>query len=89
METTIRSRVNNDLKDQFETVLQDCGLTVSVALRLFAENVVRNEGLPFEISRKPSVRLCESMRQTEELMSEGRSAFENVSELIMSMNGDK
>ncbi|CDH24569.1 type II toxin-antitoxin system RelB/DinJ family antitoxin [Xenorhabdus bovienii] len=65
METTIRSRVNNDLKDQFETVLQDCGLTVSVALRLFAENVVRNEGLPFEISRKPLVRLCESMCQTE------------------------
>ncbi|CDH07602.1 Addiction module antitoxin, RelB/DinJ family [Xenorhabdus bovienii str. oregonense] len=89
METTIRSRVNNDLKDQFETVLQDCGLTVSVALRLFAENVVRNEGLPFEISCKPSVRLSESMRQTEELMSEGCSAFENVSELIMSMNGDK
>ncbi|ENK5634365.1 type II toxin-antitoxin system RelB/DinJ family antitoxin [Salmonella enterica subsp. enterica serovar Teko] len=86
METYIRTRVDNVLKSQFETILQDCGLSVSAALRLFAENVVRNEGLPFEITRKPSARLRESMRQTEELMAQGRPGFENVGELIASMN---
>ncbi|EPC0218048.1 type II toxin-antitoxin system RelB/DinJ family antitoxin [Salmonella enterica subsp. enterica serovar Newport] len=86
MEAYIRTRVDTVLKSQFETILQDCGLSVSTALRLFAENVVRNEGLPFEITRKPSARLRESMCQTEELMTQGRPGFENVSELIAGMN---
>ncbi|EBS3611294.1 type II toxin-antitoxin system antitoxin, RelB/DinJ family [Salmonella enterica subsp. enterica serovar Poona] len=82
MEAYIRPRVDTVLKSQFETILQDCGLSVSAA----AENVVRNEGLPFEITRKPSARLRESMRQTEELMRQGRPDFENVGELIAGMN---
>jgi DNA-damage-inducible protein J len=89
METTIRSRIDDELKNQFETILQDCGLTVSTALRLFAENVVRNEGLPFEITRKPSARLRESMRQAEAIIAKERPAFNNVDELIMGMNNVK
>ncbi|HHY8415967.1 TPA: type II toxin-antitoxin system RelB/DinJ family antitoxin [Escherichia coli] len=78
METYIRTRLDDTLKNQFETILQDYGLSVSAALRLFAENVVRNEGLPFEITRKPSARLRESMRQTEELMAQGQPGFGSV-----------
>ncbi|MEB7207039.1 type II toxin-antitoxin system RelB/DinJ family antitoxin [Escherichia coli] len=78
MESYIRTRLDDTLKNQFETILQDCGLSVSAALRLFAENVVRNEDLPFEITRKPSARLRESMRQTEELMAQGQPGFGSV-----------
>ncbi|PWC10027.1 type II toxin-antitoxin system antitoxin, RelB/DinJ family [Brenneria roseae subsp. americana] len=90
METTIRSRIDSDLKKQFETILQNCGLSVSTALRLFAENVVRNGELPFEISRRPSSRLREAMCETEELMAQRRTGFKNVSALIESINdGEK
>ncbi|EBU1141794.1 type II toxin-antitoxin system antitoxin, RelB/DinJ family, partial [Salmonella enterica] len=33
-----------------------------------------------------SLRLSESIRQTEELMTQGRPGFENVGELIVGMN---
>lgn len=54
MESYVRTRITPELKQEFEAVLRDCGISTSTALRLFVENVVRHEKLPFEISRKPA-----------------------------------
>ncbi|EEK4464949.1 type II toxin-antitoxin system RelB/DinJ family antitoxin [Salmonella enterica] len=89
METTVRARLDDNLKNQFESILQDCGLSVSTALRLFAENVVRNEGLPFEITRKPSARLRESMRQTQELIEKKAPGYTSVDDMLAGMNNGK
>lgn len=89
METSIRTRLDNELKSKFETILSDCGVSVSTALRLFAENVVRNEGLPFEITRKPSARLLESIRQTEVLVQAKNARFKTPDELIENLNNGK
>lgn len=88
-ETSIHSLVNEDLKMQNETILHDCALTISTALRLFAENVVQNASLPFEITRQPSVRLRESMRQAEAIIADGCTAIDKADEPIASMNEGK
>lgn len=89
METTVRARMDVDLKARFESILSDCGLSVSAALRMFAENVVRNEGLPFEVTRRPSAQLLQAIRETEEIIASNHSGFNNLDELMEAMKHGK
>jgi DNA-damage-inducible protein J len=53
--TDVRSRVSLSLKNNAAEVLDGCGLNVSSAIRLFLEQVVQENGLPFPIkSKRPS-----------------------------------
>lgn len=63
--TDVRSRIEPEIKDRASTVLAQCGLTLSDAIRLFLRQVVAQQGLPFEI-RTPNA-------QTIAAMSEARS----------------
>lgn len=53
----VRSRVGADLKQEAAEVLQGCGLNVSSAIRLFLEQVVQEQKLPFEVKRHPSAKM--------------------------------
>lgn len=53
----VRSRVSADLKQEAAEVLQGCGLNVSSAIRLFLEQVVQEQKLPFEVKRHPSAKM--------------------------------
>ncbi|AKX44890.1 hypothetical protein AKN87_07110 [Thiopseudomonas alkaliphila] len=57
MNTDVRSRVSADLKQEAAEVLQGCGLNVSSAIRLFLEQVVQEQKLPFEVKRHPSAKM--------------------------------
>jgi DNA-damage-inducible protein J len=48
MDSVIRSRIDKELKERAATVLEECGLSWSVAIRLFAEQIVKHEGLPLK-----------------------------------------
>ena len=54
LSSEIRSRVEPDLKQQAQDVLDKCGLNLSDAIRLFLRQVVVNKGLPFEIRETPN-----------------------------------
>lgn len=47
--TEIRSRIDSDLKEHAQRVLDACGLNFSDAIRLFLRQVVAEQGLPFEV----------------------------------------
>ena len=53
----VRSRVRANLKQEAAEVLQGCGLNVSSAIRLFLEQVVQEQKLPFEVKRHPSAKM--------------------------------
>lgn len=82
MDSVIRTRINSDLKDKATAILEDCGLNMSTALRLFVEQVVINEGLPFDVNRKPSARLLQAMREAEEINKDDTSRYATHSELF-------
>lgn len=48
-EAVVRARVSKDLKSEVEGILNEVGLTVSEAIRLFLTRVKLEHGIPFEI----------------------------------------
>lgn len=48
----ITVRMDDKLKDQFEKIVNDLGLNMTTAFTAFAKAVVREEGIPFELSCK-------------------------------------
>lgn len=49
--TNINIRMDAELKQQFETFCSDVGMTMTTAFNLFAKKTVRENRIPFEISR--------------------------------------
>lgn len=45
----INMRVNEDLKKESETILNNLGLSISSAIDLFLVQVINKKGLPFEV----------------------------------------
>jgi len=89
MDSVIRTRINSETKDKATEILEGCGLTMSTALRLFVEQIVIREGLPFEVSRKPTARLLESMDQAEALLQESKSGFTTINHMLDALENGK
>lgn len=48
-ETVIRSRIDNAIKEEAQSLLACFGLNMSEAIRLFLHQVVLEKGLPFQV----------------------------------------
>ena len=48
--TNVTVRMDEGLKKQFETIMDDMGISMSGAFNMFAKSVVRNERMPAEIT---------------------------------------
>lgn len=89
MDSVIRSRIDKELKERAATVLEECGLSWSVAIRLFAEQIVKHEGLPFEVTRKPTARLRVAMNEADEIITHRHGRFESAEQLMDILNHGK
>jgi DNA-damage-inducible protein J len=76
--TDVRSRIEPEIKRRAASVLADCGLTVSDAIRLFLRQVVAQKGLPFEV-RVPNAETAEAMREARAI---GAARFASARELF-------
>ncbi len=47
--TTLNLRIDSDLKNEAEKVIDELGLSTSTAVVLFLKAVVRHNGLPFDV----------------------------------------
>ena len=63
-DTTIRVRVDHELKHSVEHILSTLGLSTSAAITLFLNQVRLTKGLPFEV-RIPNQVTLEAMREAE------------------------
>ncbi|MBO1306990.1 type II toxin-antitoxin system RelB/DinJ family antitoxin [Enterococcus sp. 669A] len=52
----VQARIDDELAEKAESILSDLGLTRSEALTLFYQQIILNNGLPFEVrlSQKPN-----------------------------------
>lgn len=89
MDSVIRSRIDSELKARAGSVLESCGLTWSMAIRLFAEQIVKTEGIPFEVTRKPTARLRQAMSEAGEIAANQDGRFDNVEQLMDSLKDGK
>jgi DNA-damage-inducible protein J len=81
-DNVVRSRINSDLKAQASRVLAACGLEPSDAIRLFFQQVVAHNGIPFPIRgaarELPADQLAALKRESQE-RDRGIAASEDVS----------
>jgi len=50
--SVITVRMDEKLKEEFESIVNDLGLNMASAITAFVKTVVREERIPFELSRK-------------------------------------
>ena len=81
MTAEVRTRLNPELKEQAGSILAECGLNLSEAYRLFLKQVVRHNGLPFEV-KVPNAETIKAMKEVTELSNKpGKNIYEVIDEL--------
>ncbi len=84
--TNINIRMDSKLKKEFEEFCQDVGMSMSTAFTLFAKKTVRENQIPFTISREiPNKETLEAIEETNEHKNLSK-AFDSVSELMEDLN---
>ncbi len=90
-QTSISIRMDADLKKQFESFCEDVGMSMTTAFCVFAKKVVREDRIPFEISRdipnEQTRQAIEEVRQMKMDPSLGKS-YTDVDEMMKELNAD-
>lgn len=60
----MKVRIEADLKQQAEEILNDLGMTTSQALHIFVHQLVLHKGLPFEV-KIPNPETLQAMKDAE------------------------
>ena len=68
--SAINVQIDTETKQEATKILNDLGLSMSTAINLFLRQVIKNDGLPFEVvNPKPSRRLKKALKEAEDIMS--------------------
>ena len=68
MTSAINVQVNSKTKEDATKVLKNLGLSMSSAIEIFLNQVILNDGIPFEVTnRKPSRSLRRALKQAEKI----------------------
>ena len=85
-QTNVNIRMDENLKQQFDCLCNELGLTMTAAVNIFAKAMVRRQGIPFEISL--DVPNAETLAAIEDVNS-GKilsRTFHSVAELMEDLN---
>jgi DNA-damage-inducible protein J len=79
----LQIRLDDSLKDQAQAVVQDMGLDLSAAVRIFLAQVVKENGLPFRPTNEPfySVKNQEALRRSAAQIEAGQMVIKSLDEL--------
>jgi DNA-damage-inducible protein J len=84
MNTVVRARIDEQIKDEAAIVLAAMGLTVSDAFRIMLTRIAREKQLPFE----PLVPNAETIAAMKEARSGKLKSFSSVNDLMADLNAD-
>ena len=92
MTSAINVMVDSETKKEATHILNDLGLSMSTAINLFLRQVIKRDGLPFEVvNPKPSNQLLDSLKEAEDIMN-GKiqvPSYSNREELKKALLSDK
>ena len=88
MDTTrIQVRVEKNLKQDAERIAEELGMTLSTAINLFLRQMVRKDGIPFDVSLTPNsetIKALESAKNEEGLIG----PFHDMTSLMEALEND-
>ena len=83
--------IDSDIKAQAQELLADFGLDLSTAINIFLRQTIRENAIPFNISREvPNADTIAAMREVEELKNhpEKYKRYSSFSELLKEVEAD-
>lgn len=80
----ISLRLDDQLKEESTKILNDLGMDVTGAIKIFLTQVVLQEGIPFEVSLKKP----ELMKASEDIENNRTSSFNNLEELMADLTDE-
>ena len=91
--SAINVQVDAKDKEQATNILKDLGLNMSTAINMFVKQIIKTNGLPFEISNpKPSKELLEALEEGKKIIQEvrdgKRKGYSNVNEMMKAILDD-
>ena len=79
-------RVDEDLKKQADALFSDLGLNLSTAFNIFLRQSVREQQLPFQVSRNVPNRVTLAAMDASEKGEDLFGPYDNVSALMEALN---
>ena len=83
-DASITIRMNKSIKQQAQKLFADLGLDMSSAINLFIKQAIFQNGLPFEVSKKPNTVTLSAIEEADNEKLEGD--FQSTAELLDSLN---
>ena len=85
--SAINVQVNAKDKEEATNILKDLGLNMSTFINMAIKQVIKKDGLPFEISNpKPSKELLEALEEGEQIIKDmengKRKGYHNVKQMF-------
>ena len=83
--SAINVQVDSKEKELATSILKDLGLNMSTAINMFIKQVIKTDGLPFEVKNpKPSKELLDALKESEDIINGKISAkrYESFDELV-------
>lgn len=85
--SAINVQVDKQDKEQATNILKDLGLNMSTAINMFVKQIIKEDGIPFEIKNpKPSKELLEALREGEQIIQDlesgKRKGYNNIDKLF-------
>ena len=83
--SSVRVRINEDIKQQAKAVLEDVGLSISDAVRMLLTRTAKEQHLPFE-PMQPNKKTLAAIK---ELDNKDRETFNSVEDLMADLHDQK
>ncbi len=83
--SAINVNVDAKVKEEATAILKDLGLNMSTAVNMFLVQVIKKDGIPFEIvNPKPSKDLIRALKELEDMETGKKDykTFDNVDDLM-------
>ena len=74
-------RVDSQLKQQAESLFQEMGMNMSMAINIFLKQAVKDQGIPFTITNKPNRQTQKAIKSSQKRKKLSKE-FENVEDLF-------
>lgn len=86
--TSMTIRIDEDLKKQFEELVNELGLNLTSAVTAFAKQAVREQQIPFKLSKNiPNEETCKAIENARNGIGMSKS-FTSIKDLMEDLNAD-
>ena len=80
--TNLNIRIDRNIKETSEKVFEDLGLNMTTAINMFLRQVIRVNGIPFEIKENtPNKETIEAIEESIRLANDNSKGYSSIEDL--------